>query len=117
MKFGLPWPLLRIHRRKVLSRDDCGVQESFHRVVKDHIYFVLRRNESIENRGVRKQRDGGSDDELLCRNKWRQRDDCTEVRRFYLKGNLLKRLPILYLLGGQRKEDRERSGTYGGCDQ
>ena len=48
----------------MLPRDDGGIQESFHRVVKDRIRFTLQRDESIEKGRVCEHCDGGSDDEL-----------------------------------------------------
>lgn len=71
MKFGLPRALLRTYRSKVPSRDDGGVQESFHRMIKDQDHFVSGKKESIEyGRGFGEQRGCRSDGELLYRDEW-----------------------------------------------
>ena len=72
VKFRFPPPLLRSLRCEFLSRDDSGVQEGFHWVIKDQIHFVLTRNEGIKDRRLYEQRDCRSDNEFRCRDeRWK----------------------------------------------
>ena len=63
--FGLPHPPLRSHRYKVLPRHEGGVEEGFHRVIKDQINFVPERNEGIKNGEAREQRVSWGYDEFV----------------------------------------------------
>lgn len=99
VEFEFPPPLFRTYRCKVLPRNDGGVEESFHWVVEDQIYLALTRDEGLEDRGVREEPNGRSDDELSCRKEWWKCDDRSEMRRLEVEGDLLKSLSILRIHG------------------
>jgi hypothetical protein len=101
VKFGFPPPLLGTYGCEVLSGDDCGVKESFHRVIKDQIHLVFTRNEGVEDGRVSEQSNDGSGDELLYGEEWWQCDNCSEMGRLVVKADLLKCLSILYKQGDQ----------------
>ena len=96
VKFGVPLPLLRAYWCKILPCDDGGVQEGFQWVIKNKIHFVLRRNESIENGGIREECNCGSDNQVHYSHERRKRNDRAEMRRGGVKGNFLESLPVLY---------------------
>jgi len=104
VKFGFPSPLLGTLWYKFLSRDDCGIQEGFHRVIKDQIHFSLTGNEGIKDGKVYEQSDGRSDNEFLRRDERRECGDCSEMRRLGVKGDLLESLSILNIraISGKR---------------
>src|SRR5882757_6503141 len=81
VKLGLPPPLLRTYRCKVLSCNNGGVEESFRGVIEDQVHFVLTWDEGVEDGRVREQPDGWSDNKLLCGNERWQGDDRSEMRR------------------------------------
>ena len=64
-------------------------------MIKDQIYFILGGNEGVEDGKVREQPDSWSNDELLCGDEWWQCDDCSEMRRLDVEGNLFRSLSIL----------------------
>lgn len=95
VKFGFPPPLLGTHWCEVLSRDDGGVEEGFHGVIKDQVYFALTWNKGVENGWVYEQPDGRSDNELLRGDEWRKCGDCSEMRRLKVQGDLFECLSVL----------------------
>lgn len=115
VEFGFPPPLFRTYRCKVLPRNDGGVEESFHWVVEDQIHLALTRDEGLEDRGVREEPNGRSDDELSCRKEWWKCDDRSEMRRLKVEGDLLESLSILRIHGTSVVKDRIGTGTYSSC--
>jgi len=95
VKFRFPPPLLGTLRCEFLSSDDSGIQESFHRVIKDQVYFALTGNEGIKDRRLYEQCDGRSDNEFLRRDERRKCGDRSEMRRLGVKGDLLESFSVL----------------------
>lgn len=95
VKFRFPPPLLGTLRCEFLPRDDCGIQEGLHWVVKDQIHFTLTGNECIKDGRVYEQCNGRSDNEFLRRDKRRKCCDRSEMRRLGVKGDLLESFSIL----------------------
>ena len=110
VKFRFPPPLLGTLRREFLSRDDSRVQEGFHWVIKDQIHFALAGNEGIKDRMLYEQRDGRSDNEFPRRDERRKCGDCSEMRRFGVKGDLLESFSVLNIQAISRKSTTRGAG-------